>query len=335
MGESLSPSAAPLLRELGLWDVFIADGHTPCYANASAWGGATLHHYDFLRDPRGHGWHIDRPRFERRLTERAMAAGATIIGCSAHPARVELSGDCWRAAIAEHDPIEARMLLDATGRSAWLARRNGARRIATDRQVAAVAFLRARHTPIEDTRSLVESVERGWWYSAVLPDGRMAVAFMTDADLLPRRRIDRGDWAALLSEAPHTAGRVAEGSYHPEAVPRVVSASSGHLEPMAGHGWVAVGDAAMCFDPLASHGLTVALASARDVSEAVAGALHGHPGAIDRYVARLSAAFTDYQALRTVIYGAERRWADAPYWRRRHQGSASDSYRLDLNEDNS
>ena len=38
VGESLSPAAAPLLRGLGVWDAFVADGHSPCFGNASAWG---------------------------------------------------------------------------------------------------------------------------------------------------------------------------------------------------------------------------------------------------------------------------------------------------------
>ena len=92
---------------------------------------------------------------------------------------------------------------------------------------------------------------------------------MTDPDLLPPGSRDAEIWFSLLDGAFHTGRRLADGAYRPASLPRVVAASGGRLEPMAGPGWAAVGDAAMCYDPLASHGLTVALASGRDVAEAV------------------------------------------------------------------
>jgi flavin-dependent dehydrogenase len=318
VGESLSPAAAPLLRDLGVWDTFVADGHSPCFGNASAWGSGALRYHDFLRDPRGHAWHIDRRRFEHRLAERATAVGVTTAR-AVHAPHCKWIGDRWSVELDDlKDPIVARFLLDATGRSAWLGRRCGARRVACDRQVALVAFLKACGEPIEDTMTLVEAVERGWWYSAALPDGRLVAAFMTDPDLLPRSSTDAGMGFSLLDGASHTARRLAEGAYRLASLPKIVAASGGRLEPMAGPGWAAVGDAAMCYDPLASHGLTVALASGRDAAEAVSARLRGKVGTIDRYTVHLRAAFADYSAMRLGFYRAERRWPDAPYWRRRN-----------------
>ena len=188
--------------------------------------------------------------------------------------------------------------------------------------MAAVAFLEARGRPIEDTTSLVEAVERGWWYSAALPDGRLVAAFVTDHDLLPPGATNPETWRSLLDGAGHTARRLAEGGYRPASPPRVVAASGGRLEPMAGPGWAAVGDAAMCFDHLASHGLTLALASGRDAAEAVSAHLRDEVGAIERYSGRLRAAFADCATMRLDVYRAERRWPDAPYWRRRHGPTA-------------
>ena len=51
--------------------------------------------------------------------------------------------------------------------------------------------------------------------------------------------------------------------------------------------------------------------------EAVSARLRDEAGAIDRYTGRLRAAFADYSAMRLDVYRAERRWPDAPYWRRR------------------
>jgi 2-polyprenyl-6-methoxyphenol hydroxylase-like FAD-dependent oxidoreductase len=83
IGESLSPGAPALLERLGLRARFLADGHLPCHANASAWGSPELTWHDFLRDPRGTGFHIDRARFEALLRTRASETGARIVTAAA------------------------------------------------------------------------------------------------------------------------------------------------------------------------------------------------------------------------------------------------------------
>ncbi|GEM_PF-5573892 len=38
----------------------------PSFANCSVWGGPGTTEQDSLRDPDGHGWYLDRVRFEER-----------------------------------------------------------------------------------------------------------------------------------------------------------------------------------------------------------------------------------------------------------------------------
>src|SRR5947209_15547 len=49
VGESLPPAAMPVLRELGLYERFLAGAHLPSYGNQSAWGSPVLHTTDFIR----------------------------------------------------------------------------------------------------------------------------------------------------------------------------------------------------------------------------------------------------------------------------------------------
>src|SRR5688572_21695926 len=71
-GESLPPSARPLLEQLELWDALEADGHRPCHGNRSRWGSDVVEEMPFVFSPYGHGWHLDRRRFERLLISRAL-----------------------------------------------------------------------------------------------------------------------------------------------------------------------------------------------------------------------------------------------------------------------
>ncbi|MBV8234964.1 MAG: tryptophan 7-halogenase, partial [Acidimicrobiia bacterium] len=77
-GEALPPAARPLLRDLGLLDRLAAEGHLPCYGNLSVWGSDEPHTADFLFNPYGHGWHLDRRRFDAMLRDAARDAGAEL-----------------------------------------------------------------------------------------------------------------------------------------------------------------------------------------------------------------------------------------------------------------
>ncbi len=76
IGETLAPAARPLLQNLGVLADFEADGHLPSYGNLSAWGASRLSATDFIFNPYGHGWQLDRECFDRCLCQAAEKLGA-------------------------------------------------------------------------------------------------------------------------------------------------------------------------------------------------------------------------------------------------------------------
>nr|MBA3415756.1 FAD-dependent monooxygenase [Chloroflexia bacterium] len=76
LGESLAPSATPLFHALGVFAAVMATHPLPCHGNRSRWGDAAPAEHDFLRDPDGPGWHLDRPAFNAALLGAAATAGA-------------------------------------------------------------------------------------------------------------------------------------------------------------------------------------------------------------------------------------------------------------------
>jgi 2-polyprenyl-6-methoxyphenol hydroxylase-like FAD-dependent oxidoreductase len=60
IGESLVPAARRLLQDMGLLESFLSQGHEPWHGKRAVWGGPVPEETDFLRDPDGHGWHLDR-----------------------------------------------------------------------------------------------------------------------------------------------------------------------------------------------------------------------------------------------------------------------------------
>ena len=316
VGESLPPALRPLLRDLGALPACDAEGALLSYGNRSSWGSATIADTDFIRDPYGPGWHVDRPRFDARLRELAAAAGACVMApCRLRRVtRVAGLDAGWEVVLASADRFEtcrARWIVDCTGRSAWFAQRQGARRIVYDRLVA-VAGVFAADYPDADSRTLVESVAEGWWYSSLVPGGRRMVVFLGDAvrDAVRMRR-DPAAFHQRLRRTSHVGPELHRHGYRLQGQLRVGTANSARLSHFAGPGWLAAGDAALSFDPLSSQGILTALFGGMQAAQAI------HEGSVERYSERLAAVFEIYLRNRDLYYAEERRWPDEPFWRAR------------------
>jgi 2-polyprenyl-6-methoxyphenol hydroxylase-like FAD-dependent oxidoreductase len=304
VGESLPPDAKKLLTQLGVWAQFEADAHLPCYYNKSYWGSGQLACHDFMNHPMGHGWHIDREKFERMLSAHAAKRGASVF-YNTRITAVYPTDNGWRvnhAPVRKDFPCEFDFIIDASGRNSWFARRQGVRRVADDRQLALVAFLKALR-PLEDSASLIESVNGGWWYSAAAPGNRVATVFVSPPGKTQQQgRPGESAWWKLLSNARHTAHRINEAGFELATPPQWVAAHSSILQTSVGEGWLAVGDAAMTYDPIAAHGIMMAMVSARDAAAAIVEQLAGDQGALTRYNDVMRQAYSRYRQERQGLY---------------------------------
>ena len=79
VGETLPPEVQRPLRELGVWEQFLAQGHLESPGIVSAWGEPELYDNDLIVNPYGLGWHVDRQRFDAMLAHGARAVGAEIL----------------------------------------------------------------------------------------------------------------------------------------------------------------------------------------------------------------------------------------------------------------
>ncbi|MEU1375073.1 FAD-dependent oxidoreductase [Streptomyces triculaminicus] len=316
-GESLSPRARPLLARLGALER-VADGsHRPCYGYQSAWGRSTLDETDFLADPHGPGWHLDRTLFDRTLADAARRAGARVR--TGRVATVRRQPGHWRLTLGR-ETIRARYFIDATGPGARLARLAGGTVTRADRLVAIAACLPrgAVRRGVPHT-SLVESTTHGWWYTAPLPGGHAIVMMMTDADLVAEQAFHAPErwWSALMATT-HVRERVFHGAAIPPVRLRVARAATSCTTAAAGPGWAAVGDAATSSDPIAARGILTALATGITAADAVHADAAGNPRALETYAERVRLIHSEYLRARTICYRGEQRW-DTPFWARRRE----------------
>ncbi|WP_328959129.1 tryptophan 7-halogenase [Kitasatospora purpeofusca] len=316
-GETLPPAVRPVLARLGLADAVAALDPTPSYGNVSAWGGPELRTSSFVFQPYGHGWHLDRSRFDELLRVEAAAAGATVRrGVRLTGCRRTADGS-WRVTLAPGEELRADGLIDASGCSAALARSLGAWRDSHDRLVGVAV----RYPGSADRRAggytLVEAGPDGWWYSASLPTGELIVVQLTDADLCRAGRLaDPRVFARRLAATEATRARVSRPT--PLDRPRVTPVSGHRLRrPDYVDRWVAAGDAALGVDPLSSSGILRALLTGEAAAHALTHWLLGRPQAAVAYDHWLDTQHRDYLTARQQVYAQERRWPHRPFWQRR------------------
>lgn len=308
VGETLSPGVLPLLAYLGVQADFVAARHLPAGGTASAWGSEQVFARNYIFSGRGLGWHIDRVRFDDWLAGRAAALGATVLQARA-TAATRAEGR-WHIGMEGHDPLVADVIIDATGRSAWLARRQGSLPQRDDMLVADARWYTHDQAEQSAEGALVEAAPDGWWYSATLPGQRAVAMFMTDADLR-----EQASYAARLAGAPATAARLAAWRETGEATVR--AAHSQHSASVVGDGWVAAGDAAAAFDPISSLGIGFSLRSGMEAARVAAALAEQDTSPAVAYGSSLQQIYADYRARLRGIYQREGRWPGAPFWARR------------------
>lgn len=207
-------------------------------------------------------------------------------------------------------------VIDATGRRAVFATRQGARRIFDDSMVGLCCFFSRAADSARDTRLLLEPVRDGWWYSAVLPAGRALAVFMTDGDIAKQLELADGQrFHSALANTILMRRRFEAAKI--ESAPRLLPAGSGCLSDVRGDRWVAVGDAACTLDPLSGQGLFKAMTNGICAAYAVADGLSGDDRGLERYGRDIARAYLQYLDTRDEYYDAERRWPNARFWKRR------------------
>jgi flavin-dependent dehydrogenase len=305
--ETLGPTAVAELARLGIEEADLSAIGSASYGIEAAWGGERPRFHSHILDPPAmRGWHVDRARFNRLLARKADEAGIRVLEDFQFAGAIRTGGGWSVTGRGASPAVQCRILVDATGRAAIVARALGVRRRTLDRACAAYAVTDASTGVLR-----VTSDRYGWWYSTPLAGARATAGIVSDGDILREiGAVSPGTWSAL-------AARVGIDAAPVDAVIRTCACGTAVLERAAGTAWLAVGDAALCSDPLDGHGIHRALRSGRVAAEAIADALHGSRRALPAFAASQSSEMMQFVDLRRRQYARETRWALEAFWSRR------------------
>ena len=323
VGETLAPAANPVLDRLGFANVLQSTAHRASHTVLSSWGSGQLLDRNSIMHLEGAGLVLDRKRFEAELRAAATETAAEIIDAKLKD--VEVHGGQWQLHLSDGREVCADAVIDASGRVAALGRLYSSLNRG-DQLTAACAFLEQISDEVEPTKAvLIEAVASGWWYGALLPDGRLSVGFYTDPDLLTaplNRNLEA--WRSYISETDYIGRWIEDAGFQVKQPPRMWSAGTTWLSEAAGvvdgAPWMAIGDAAAAFDPLSSHGMTTALWAGEQAGQVLPAALQGDHRSLDTYVKSVSDGVAQFLNQRAAMYGTEARFQHAFFWQRRLSG---------------
>lgn len=316
-GEHLSAAARPLLEQVNALHLLEQPYHRQANVILSSWGSDQIAERNSIVHLEGPGSVINRLAFEQDLADEVTHRGVTRRDAMLKEAHLNQNGD-WELTL-EDGSEKVDYLIDASGRHAIIAKQH-APRFRSDQLVAVIAFLeQGANADIVPTRAtLIEAVADGWWYATLLADGRLALNYYTDPDLLPTNISREKDvFSRLLKQTQYIDRWINEAEFELKSAPRLASAGTTWIAPAAGESWIAVGDAAASFDPLSSHGMTTALWTAITGADAAIAYLSGNREPSIGYTSKVAAGIQEFLNSRTTIYQQENRFKESAFWERR------------------
>ncbi len=299
IGESLLPYTSRLWRRLGVYEKLEAAGFQ------RKWGarfkfepGEDCTHLDFqytLDEGSRMAFQVRRAQYDQLLLDNAAAAGARVFEETEVVGFREgeggrLRGVRARRAGGEELELEARFVVDATGRDTLLAGRYGLKKKdPVLRQVALYRHFRGARMGLgrDGGDILVVGGPYGWFWMIPLDRDTTSVGIVCPS----HKMAERGDrsreefFASLVAESPEVGSRLAGA----EAIGPLEAAAdfSYRCDRFYGEGWALAGDAAGFLDPVFSSGVLLAMKSAERLADTVAPALLAgrdpRPAELERY----------------------------------------------------
>lgn len=260
LAESIPPSTHKLMAEIGLLDAVERASFLRGRGNTVWWASANPRIEPFAGQVGEPGpvlaYQVFRPDFDRVLLDSAASVGARV----QTNARVRHVAFADQYATVDYDHeglasrIEARFVLDCSGRAGVVARRF--RRVQPGHRTYALVGVweRDRWDLPDDTHTVVETFEDGWAWSVPISATVRHIGVMVGPSLKDAQRYsDAIEKTAALRQ--RLDGATLRHDW-------ACDASLYYSEAYAGSQFFLVGDAGSFIDPLSSFGVKKALASA-------------------------------------------------------------------------
>jgi flavin-dependent dehydrogenase len=311
IGESLMPATWWTLERMGMIQKLKAS-HFPRKYSVQFYGRtgkASAPFYFQETNPHESSvtWQVLRSEFDDMLLDNASERGVEVRrGVSVKD--VVFEGErAVGVRLDSGDTLSCRVVVDATGRSAFLGRKLGLMRRDPELRKASLFthYEGALRDPgIDEGATLVLHTDdaSGWFWYIPLPEDRVSVGVVGSVEQLFSGR--EGDPQAVfdqeLARCPEVLRRI-EGARQVMPV-QVLNDFSYRSSRIAGDGWVMVGDAFGFLDPIYSSGVFLALKSGELAADSIHAALEAGDVSGERLGGFGPEFLAGMEAMRKLVY---------------------------------
>lgn len=317
LAETLPPSAIPLLNKTGLLSLFERTALQKTNGYHSLWGSDKVADNNFyFHRPYQYGLKIDKQAIKSSLL--AMQAHRLV------PFTQNISitkGEVITVEWAEHDrqkQCNCHMIVDATGRNRSILAKLGIPSVDADSLNAFSCHLPYIKHQVLRHSVYIESFEEGWGIVSTLNEQNNVMTLFCNKKSGAQQQLKNyQNWPLMLKDTKYLKDFIEPAANCPV---KGYNANSSKAQRLTGSAWLAVGDAAISFDPLSSHGITNAIYTANEAADAIEQLIKENDGtALTAYEQHLTSIFEQYLKARSQIYLSEQRWPQSMFWKEAHR----------------
>lgn len=314
-GETVPNRFGSLLKELGLWQSFLTMKHRPAHGKRILWAGESEQNsiYDYY----GQGWHLSRPEFDQWLVSICEELNIQVI-TDAKQVTIDHLPDQWLIKYNQQGKkeISAQFLINASGSPSLLK----SQKVKTKIEDRLIATYFTGAVVEMNTYTTIASAANGWWYHCNLKD-QSVFAFFTDPEFLKANK--KGIAHQFAEELPHDIALRKAFNSVPEDQPSNWFNIQSHISDCVGKDWLAVGDAALQYDPLSGQGIYKAFETGIWAGLAIKDFLNGDHSAMEKYQSIIKTMFDSYTKSRNGFYAVEDNY-DTAFWANRRKHTTSE-----------
>jgi len=322
IGESIPPNSKRILNSLGVFKDFSKENHLPCYGVCSYWGDDKRGYNDTVLSPFGHGWHLDRRRFNLFLSQQAQKSGI-VVEINANFKKGEQLNNGKIAINYSQDgkekQVTAKFVVDASGSRSLFAKQQGSIQIEGEPLICLARRFKINDAVKISSLTRIEAVENGWWYGAKLPNNEMLIAFYTDQETVKLTKMHQVEhWMNALNLTVSIKDEIQE-SMSLDKNTKGFPARSFCLDNITGENWLAIGDAASAYDPITSRGIYKSLTDGNYAAECISKILNNTSHSLTEFETYIAQNYYDYLLERAHYYRSEQRWKESRFWNKFQQ----------------
>lgn len=315
IGESLMPETYWTFERLGVLDKLktsrFPEKYSVQFYSRSGKGSNPFYFFETNPHESSMTWQVLRSEFDQMLLDNAGEKGAEVRrGVSVREVRFDgdrAVGVVAGAAGGKLEEFGAKVVVDATGQSALIARRLNIKTTEPALKKASIfthfdGGLRDGSIDAGATLVLHTGNEDSWFWYIPLPGDRVSVGVVGSLHYLlqGRREEAQNIFDGEVEKCPALKHRLAGAE---QVFPvKVTRDFSYRADRVAGHGWVLVGDAFGFLDPIYSSGVLLALKSGEWAADAILAAFEKGdfgPAQLGRFGPEFAAGM---EAVRKLVY---------------------------------